>query len=298
MNIKTIDAAISRYQDALDEGDRRRLAFFRELWGVLDEHAGKLPAFSYAMPSESELEKAVADGRPVFDVDPVAVDEAALVATLSDLAEKAVASGFFPEEVGEAFDRVKWDRVLAASDTASAGACPSAWLENFGQVLVDDGMSEDHARLGALLASLALKIQLEQPAAQVMRSVKKIEGVDRPQLCPVCGSAPALAHVGGDTSSAGRGRLLVCPQCASAWEYERVRCARCGTRNQAHLHFFNVEGDDSHRIATCDECGGYIRTLYSEDALAPCSYEVEDVVMARLDAIAQNPGLAKGREED
>ena len=68
-----------------------------------------------------------------------------------------------------------------------------------------------------------------------------------------------------------------------------MRCARCGTRNQAHLHFFNIEGDDAHRIATCDECGGYMRTLYSDDALAPCSYEVEDVVMARLDAIANDP---------
>ena len=67
-----------------------------------------------------------------------------------------------------------------------------------------------------------------------------------------------------------------------------MRCARCGTRNQGHLHYFNVEGDDSHRIATCDECGGYMRTVFQDDALVPFSFDVEDVVMARLDSIALN----------
>ena len=43
-------------------------------------------------------------------------------------------------------------------------------------------------------------------------------------------------------------------------------------------------------LYTCDDCGGYMRTLFSEKgALAPVSYEVEDVVMARLDAIAKEP---------
>ena len=46
----------------------------------------------------------------------------------------------------------------------------------------------------------------------------------------------------------------------------------------------------SHRIATCDECGGYLRTVYADDALAPFSFEVEDVIMARLDAIAAERG--------
>ncbi|WP_371298187.1 formate dehydrogenase accessory protein FdhE [Paraeggerthella sp.] len=79
----------------------------------------------------------------------------------------------------------------------------------------------------------------------------------------------------------------------TAWDFERVRCARCGTQNQAHLHYFNVEGDDAHRIATCDECGGYVRTVYQEDVLAPFSFEVEDVVMARLDLIAYQQANAQ-----
>lgn len=80
-----------------------------------------------------------------------------------------------------------------------------------------------------------------------------------------------MAHVGqAGTKTKGRGRALWCAQCGCVWDIERVRCARCGTQNQGHLHFFNVEGDDDHRIATCDECGGYVRTVYQEDGMGIC----------------------------
>lgn len=42
-------------------------------------------------------------------------------------------------------------------------------------------------------------------------------------------------------------------------------------------------------IHKCDECNGYIRTVFIEDALRPFSYEVEEVVTAKLDAIARDP---------
>lgn len=66
-------------------------------------------------------------------------------------------------------------------------------------------------------------------------------------------------------------------------------------RNQGNLHYFNIEGDEGHRIGTCDECGSYIRTRFAgEGDNAPYSPEVEDVVMARLDAVAMDPSFAGG----
>ncbi|WP_418245429.1 hypothetical protein [Ellagibacter isourolithinifaciens] len=59
--------------------------------------------------------------------------------------------------------------------------------------------------------------------------------------------------------------------------------------------YFNIEGDEGHRIGTCDECGSYIRTRFAgEGDNAPYSPEVEDVVMARLDAVAMDPSFAGG----
>ena len=102
----------------------------------------------------------------------------------------------------------------------------------------------------------------------------------------MCGGEAGAARVGVTKHSDGRGKELWCPQCGAVWEFERVRCARCGTQNQSHLHYFNIEGDDAHRLATCDECGGFMRTVYQDSALAPFAFEVEDVVMARLDLLA------------
>ncbi|MDO4289826.1 MAG: formate dehydrogenase accessory protein FdhE [Eggerthellaceae bacterium] len=294
MNLKLIDAAIKSYADDLDASDAARLDFFRALWGAADAvgaKAAEAAASSYVLPPVDELVAAYKAERPIFAEAPALVDADALAETLASLAQVCVERKAFAADVEAAFGRCKWDRVVRASTPAAAGESPSAWLENLMEVLVDDGMTEDQAHLAALLASTALRVQLEGSAQGVMRALKAAGAAEmnHPTLCPVCGSAPHMAHVGGQTSSAGRGRVLVCPQCAAAWEFDRVRCARCGTRNQAHLHFFNVEGDDAHRIATCDECGGYMRTLFSEDELRPCSYEVEDVVMARLDAIAQDP---------
>lgn len=306
MNLKLIDAAIASYEPTLSAGDKARLAFFRSLWEVQSQCAREAvqragdeegaDAAHYQLPDERELLEACKKELPVFAGHPVRVSEEALAKSIGRLVEAAVGKGGFSADVVASLSRVKWDRVVRASNLELAGSDPSAWLADFCDVLVDDGAGEAAARLAALIASMALRVQLEEPARQVMGALRRLEtGVEHPLLCPVCGSAPALAHVGGPTSSSGRGRLLICTQCGASWEFDRVRCARCGTHNQAHLHFFNVEGDDAHRLATCDECGGYIRTLYSEEgSLAPCSYEVEDVVMARLDAIAQDPRVAGG----
>ncbi len=302
MDLKLIDRAIADYAESIDEKDKARLNFFRKLWQVQYDCSCELASIddTYCLPSLQDLSAAYREYRPIFDIAPVEVDEDALISALDRLANVICESNFFPKEVNESFDRVNWQRVLDASNFALAGKCPDDWLEDLSQVLIDDGMDETAAHLGALVASMALRVQLEEPSRVVMKALKDVNkaGVLKPLNCPVCGSSPMLAHVGGETSSEGRGKLLVCPQCAAQWEFERVRCVRCGTQNQGHLHFFNIEGDDSHRIATCDECGGYMRTLYSDDTLVFCSYEVEDVIMAKLDAVAQNPRLANGMKKE
>ncbi len=295
MNLKLIDAAIASYQDKIDDADKERLSFFRDLWEVQARCAEKADVEAYAAPDA----EALADAKFAFEVAPVEIDAALFAETFEALARAMVDSGYYPDEVAEGLAAIDWQDVAHTSDLALLGSDPARGLIVAAEALEMKGMPEGAARLAAIVVAMALKPQLEDPAARAMKVRETAHLADEhPLFCPVCGTAPALAHVGGKTSSAGRGRVLVCPQCGTAWEFERVRCARCGTHNQTHLHFFNLEGDDAHRIATCEECGGYIRTLYSEDALAPCSYEVEDVVMAKLDAVAQDPRIAAGKMEE
>ena len=88
------------------------------------------------------------------------------------------------------------------------------------------------AHMVALIGMLALRVDLELVAKAVLKRQRKINKMNHnPQKCPVCGSTPALAKVGG----------------------------------------------------------GYTRTVFVEDALRPFSFEVEEVVTAKLDAIAHDP---------
>ncbi len=312
MNLKLIDGAIRAAEATAEPADLARLSFFRILWGEQNECSHELvDAALYKAPAADELRELYEAGTPILTEHPVGIDPALLASTSKRLADVFVASGQFPAALCEALGSFEWGRAISGSNIALAGSAPAAWLENMAEMfdweaaddLVGAGADEvaaevadQAARLVLHILALALKVQLEDAGAAVDRAIKKAElGKPRPLVCPACGTQPHLAHVGGKTSSSGRGRMLVCPQCSCTWEFERVRCARCGHQNQGHLHFFNVEGDDAHRIATCDECGGYIRTLYSENVLAgACAYEVEDILMTRLDAIAANPQVAAG----
>ena len=299
MNLKLIDAAIDGYQGHIDEGDAARLAFFRTLWGALDacvreaqsSDDASLALSSYAAPDAGTVKHAGTRGRPVLQEAPITANEALLAACAERLAAVAVESDIFLPDASNAVGQISWASVIHASDMKRAGSDPSSWLESLVDRLVDEGLAENHARLAALLASLALKAQLEKPSQLIMKAHPGGQpGESHSLLCPVCGSAPMMGHVGQHTASV-RGRRLVCSQCGAAWDFDRVRCARCGTRNQAHLHFYHIGDDEAHRLEICDECDGYLRVLYSEDALAACSYEVEDVVMARLDALARDPRI-------
>ena len=292
MNLKAIDAALAAYREKLDEGDVARLEFFRKLWGALDEAAADAPAAEgWDAPRAEDLRTWFAAGEPVLAHAPATVGAAPFAAALERASACAAAHGGFAAGTAEAPGRTRWDRIVAASPLEQAGSDPAAYLGALAELLVDDGMTEDQARTAALVAALALRSQLEEPARAAARALEQA-GCDAPHplACPVCGGAPVAGRVGGESFTQGRGKTLWCAQCGTSWEVERVRCARCGTQNQAHLHYYNVEGDDAHRIATCDECGGYLRTVYADDALAPFSFEVEDVIMARLDAIAAERG--------
>lgn len=143
----------------------------------------------------------------------------------------------------------------------------------------------------AVICACALRAHLLLPAKNAAQdytnSVDK--SADSPLACPVCGYRETLSWVGEFTAHHGNERVKYCPLCATQWAFERIRCGRCGTKNQGHFHYTNEEHDNSHRILICDECHSYERVVFQEHLQSPAfSIEVEDVVMAPLDALAQS----------
>lgn len=297
MLIKMIDMAIADYAGKIDEGDAARLGFFRKIWGAQDALIQKAGKPEYDMPSPQALSAWNQAGESVLSHKPVAVDPASLADACRAVAACIAEQGVLVAEVNEGLTKTDWDALLEKADMSLAGSEPAAFVQDMVSI-ASEGNDVVVADAIAMVVSLALRTQLEGIAADIYKAIIDAEAdVPRPVNCPVCGGMATLARVGVTRSKNGRAKELWCSQCGTAWEFERVRCGRCGTQNQSRLHYFSLEGDDAHRLQSCDECGSYIRTLYQEGSVAPFSYEVEDVVMAKLDIVAYNQAKAQAEAE-
>ncbi len=292
MNLKLIDRVIKSYNDELSENDKKRLEFFYGLWEDMDRWS-KGPTTAekhYTVPSADKLEEAWIADKPVFSFAPPKLSKERFAAICYSLREYVCEEGGLPEEDAKAFREVNFRTIVEQGDMELAASDPEAFIGGLLSNAYEQELPDSAAHMVALVGMLALRVDLELVAREVVKAQRGINKMNHnPLTCPVCGSAPALAKVGGESPTDGRGRTLYCQQCGTEWAFERIRCARCGSQNPQHLHYFNVEGDEAHRIYKCDECGGYTRTVFMEDALRPFSYEVEEVVTARLDAIARDP---------
>lgn len=293
MNMKLINKVIDSYTKTLDETDAARLAFFQGLWEEMQRWStGPVAAVNhYEFPSQEKLVDAWNNDESVFSYNPCNLSKERLVAIFDALCTKVTEAEILKEEDAAELKNIEAASLLAPELLAQAAKNPEAFSQEFASALANANVSDAAGHIAILVMMLALRVEFEPIAHKLMEQFPKGDDCHHnPLRCPVCGSAPALAKVGGESSPTdGRGKSLYCQQCGCVWDFERIRCARCGTRNQGHLHYFNIEGDDGHRIATCDECGNYIRTVFLEESLMPFSYEVEEVVTARLDAVARDP---------
>lgn len=285
-NLKRVDLAIGAYAPRLDDAQRAQLAFFRGLWGEQAAITEQL-ARPYEAPDTDVVARLAAEQMPVLHVAPARIDAEALVQATGRMADALCAGGGFSGDDVYDVRAVDWDAVCAAG-LPSAGSDPQAAIDAQIEALEEQGLSGAALQIAASAASLALRALIE-PAAEAIMKAREAEDVSKlhPVLCPTCGCGATLAIVGAASSTMGGARRLYCAQCGTTWDFDRVRCARCGTHNQGHLRYRHVGDDDAHRVHLCSECGGYVRTAFQENALAPLVPEVEDVVMARLDLVGQ-----------
>ena len=284
-NLKMADAAIAAYSDTTDDTVRAQLAFFRAVWEGQACLSAVL-ASDYDIPDSEHLKRLASEEVAVLVDRPADLDGRALTEAAGRMAAVMCEKGGFSEEACDALQDVNWASVCGPA-AAVAGKYPEAYVDSAYAVLRQAELPDDALQAAASAVSLGLRALLDPIAEGVMRA-RSAAGLEEahPVKCPVCGCASTLAIVGASSETAGGKRELWCGQCGARWAYDRVRCARCGTRNQGHLHYYHIDGDDNHRLQTCDECGGYTRTVFQEDLLMPVCPDVEDVVMVKLDAVA------------
>lgn len=284
MNLSSIDAAIEAYRGTLPADDVRRLGFFRGIWQIQAEAArDAAQASAPVVPPVSELEDWFWSEKPLLGMAPALVSASLLASTCARIARYVVEQGQLDAQSVAQLTSVDWDAVLASADVSLAGSAPEKFLASV----------EDVPDVVRMVLALALRPQLEPTQQAYMAALEKplragYETHDKPLHCPVCGGEASVSYVGPTPTSAGNARRLSCTQCGCTWDFERIRCARCGTKMQGKLHYLSLEGDDTHRMHCCDACGGYTRTFFAKPGNAAAYVpEVEDVVMARLDAAAQ-----------
>jgi FdhE protein len=229
---------------------------------------------------------------------PVVIDKDELIAALEECAAYLADNAGLAEEAVAQLRSFGWRALIERSDVTKAGRDPAAWLA----VTEELALAADEsliAPIGIVLAC-AVRPLLETVAAKIMESLQVTDSSHmhvRPLRCPACGGHASVGFVGPTRSSEGNGRMLYCSTCATTWEFERLRCAHCGSQNQGKLHYFHIEGDSAHRLHLCDECGSYLRTVFANELAAPLSYEVEDVIMARLDMVAHDRRFTSNNTE-
>lgn len=286
-----VSRAFAGYLDGARESDAARLKFFEGLYDVQSaiSAANEHP---YSPLGQKAATEAVIARRPLFSLNAPEIDRAALLDALSRIANYVAEMAALPAEQIAALQQLDFASVITDERVALAASSPADFIA---ETAVDaaaaaEGLSENTA---AFVLASALTPFLEAPAAAALAEVDKGVFVSAsPTCCPVCGAPATLSRIGEGSALKGAHRTLWCGLCHAEWEFERVRCSRCGTYDPELVHYLHIEEDSAHRIHVCDSCHGYIRTVFENDTPKAIALVVEDVVCAGLDAIAQQQGYS------
>ena len=299
MDLKQMERAIEAYAPYGTEADHARLAFFSGLYALQQQWADRVAAeHAYAVPTSEQVEAWYWNSDPVFALAPVKIDAVLFAETLEAVAGYLVDNAGLEQAAAAGLSAYDWKEFCNKADLDLAGHDPAAFLEACVSNIDAFGVGADiPASLFAMTISLAERVWL-QPASEAVMAVAPQDHRmhDCPLDCPVCGTPAAASFVGDTSGSDGKGRMQYCAACGAQWYFERIRCGVCGTHNQRKLHYFNLEGDNAHRIQSCDNCGQYQRVVFQEDIPGALCMEVEDVVMAKLDQVALDPRFRKEEE--
>jgi FdhE protein len=266
-----------------------RLDFFERLWGLQDEIAQDAPAWD--VPDEETVREALATGQPAILVSMPGLpltDFADAVRRISKLASEE-------ESIDESLRDFLTDADLAG--TVEGEALERA-LEDFDGFCDDVAGSVDAADDARAIVEFVLFSAATPFLSAAVSGIDDMLGtIDRDVwssgTCPVCGTPAAIGRIIDAGELEGDVRLLTCGLCRAEWAYDRLRCARCGTRDHSKLRYLFEESDPAHRVHVCEACHGYLKVTDEREAGRQVVPIVEDTVTTLLDAIAKDRGYAQ-----
>ena len=288
MNLLLVEDALKAYKEGASASDAARLVFYAGLFRLQQARAADVAMYTpYEGLSPDEADAAYAAFEPLLAKAPVMIDRVQFFGMCAQVADYMAERAGLDDAAAEALRTFDWYTFTGKLNLRLAGSNPSefveACLEDFDSFGIDSGVSTS---LVMTVVAFALR-SFVQPASEVLlgavsRELKEGSQHEHSVRCPVCGSPAAASCVATAGGNGGCEREQYCSVCGAVWSYERMRCGVCGTGDASVLSFSHAEGDPSHGLQHCDECGQCQHVVFEEDLEMPLSMEVENVVMARL----------------
>lgn len=297
MNIENVNRAADAYLAESNGPAAVRLEFLKGLWALQAGLAEMTPA--QTVPEPDAALEALAAGQPIFSAASPSVPADVYQAAVDSIITYVLEAGVLEE--GEAAALADADVSSALADAPVASA-----VQDFDLFVTQVSRSLESASDAApSLATLAFILHSALVPFMVTASEGALEAMGDSATsgwasgqCPVCGAAAAMGRMGESTKLKGSERTLWCSQCHAEWSYERLRCARCGSRIQSKLRYAYEESDPAHRLHLCDECHGYLKVTFEDAMDKPTEMVVEEAASMALDAIARAEGYTATGTDD
>ncbi len=181
---------------------------------------------------------------------------------------------------------------LTAGDDARINRVLRAWLAEDAAALEDlAGRCGLPPAVLTFLARMTLRPSLAALRAGLQPELDDLEWFEG--HCPLCGSVGDLARLSADNGA----RILHCVLCGHSWEFERLACPFCGSRDPGGISFFTT-GETGYRVDYCEDCHGYVKTVDQRQLEEEWPWEVLEVVTWHLDRLAERRGLKLKRRPE
>lgn len=289
MNIDDVNRAAAAYLANAEGAHAARLEFLKGIWAIQSELEGDVP--SYAVPDTDSARDALATHQPLFLVSAPEIPADAFRGAVTRIASYVADHAGLEPAQAAALREADLASKLTDELIGEAVHDPDGFVDAAAALVAGGSDSPLATTTVAFVLLSALTPFLTNAALDAIGSLGEYTwSVWGSGDCPVCGSAAALGRMSESTDLKGGERTLWCSLCHSEWGFERMRCARCGSRTQDTLRYSYEESDPAHRLHLCDACHGYVKFTLQGELDKPLSMVVEEAASVTLDAIARSEG--------
>jgi FdhE protein len=252
---------------------------------LVDAQQTALLKLSPALPTETEIARSGEQGMPPVQAAHW-LPRQTWRETLEFLCTEIAAHSSFPAAVRQS---------IAVIREASP-----AWLEAQAMAILDAQSDAIDARV-ALFIMAALQVHGAALATGFVAD--KVNALDIPGICPLCGTLPVASMVRAQAPYSGY-RYLHCAVCATEWHMVRVQCTQCGASGKDIAYQSAADATEDGPIAdagaaavraeTCEQCRGYCKILYQEKdpGVEPVA---DDIASVALDLLLSEAGYHRTR---